>query len=349
MRGVLPDRTDTTDTTEKTNTPASTETRPLVSLVVPVYNEAEIFEASLRALVDHVDKLAGDYRFEILIVDDGSTDETRTLATEFAATHPLVRVLFHRTNFRLGQALRFGFRHSRGDYVVTFDADLTYSPDHISRLLEAIRETGARIVIASPYMAGGVTHGIPFMRRMMSRGANRFLSFTAQDRLATLTGLVRAYDGPFIRTLDLKAVDTDVNTEIIYKAQILRARIEEIPAVLDWRAVGDRRPVTGFNNRLYWNTAKQLVSGFLFRPFMFFLVPGLAVLVAAAVLGVWAVADESARAAVAAGIALVLALQLVALAVLTLQAKRYFEELFHLGTTLRRELSGEESLRPPNG
>jgi hypothetical protein len=246
--------------------------------------------------------------------------------------------------------------------VITFDADLSYTTDHIRRLLDAITETGARVVIASPYMQGGRTYGIPFMRRILSRGANWFLGLTAQDNLKTVTGLVRAYDGPFIRTLDLKAVDTDVNTEIIYKAQLLRARIEEIPAELDWHNLGTRRPVKGFNSRLYWGTAKQLVSGFLFRPFMFFLVPGLLLLLVSLGFGVWAVravaqtpgaVDESwidaTNATIrtrpiifAAGAAsMVIGLQLVSLAIVTLQAKRYFEELFHLGTSVRRTGSEE--------
>ena len=333
-----------------------------------MYNEEAVAERCLQSVTDELQGLSDRFRFEVLVVDDGSDDATPAVIERFAQTHPEVRLLRHRSNFRLGQALRFAFGQSAGDYVVTFDADLSYTTDHIGRLLDAVTETGARIVIASPYMQGGKTYGIPFMRRAMSRGANWFLGLTAQEHLKTVTGLVRAYDGPFIRTLDLKAVDTDVNTEIIYKAQLLRARIEEIPAVLDWRDLGSRRPVKGFNTRLYWGTAKQLVSGFLFRPFMFFLLPGLALLLLSLGFGVWAIravvqthdaldyswvhaTNETIRTRPiifgAGTVSLIIGLQLVSLAIVTLQAKRYFEELFHLGTTVNRQVSDEPSLRQP--
>ena len=69
----------------------------------------------------------------------------------------------------------------------------------------------------------------------MSRGANWMLSQRRRRRPhAPLTGMVRVYDGRFLRSLDLRAMDTEINTEIIYKAQILHARIVEIPAHLDW-------------------------------------------------------------------------------------------------------------------
>jgi glycosyltransferase involved in cell wall biosynthesis len=341
---------------------ASASGRPLVSVVVPMYNEEAVAERCLHTLVEYVATLADRFDFEILVVDDGSTDATRSVALSFAADHPQVRVLVHRANFRLGPALRFAFGQSRGEYIIVFDADLSYDVEHIGRLLDCITETRARIVIASPYMPGGETRGIPFRRRVLSQGANWFLARTAQGtmegKLHTVTGMVRAYDGPFIRTLDLKAADVDVNTEIVYKAQVLRARIEEIPAVLDWTGLEDRRPVTGFNTRLYWTTAKQMVSAFLFRPFIFFLVPGLLLLLLSAVLAVFGVASIASHDSVSdafadhpalylsGSVALLIGVQFVSLAILTLQAKRYFEELFHLGTITRRLMSDEPELRP---
>jgi glycosyltransferase involved in cell wall biosynthesis len=314
--------------------------RPMVTLVVPVYNEADIFVASMTALHAYMTSLSDRWAWELVVIDDGSTDLTGPLADTFAAAHDNVRVHHQRTNLRLGQGVRDGVALSRGDYVVTFDCDLSYAPEHIGRLLDTIASTGAQVVIASPYMRGGATRAIPFSRRVMSRWANRFLSMTAQGRISTITGLVRAYDGPFIRDLDLKAVDVDVNIEIVYKAQILRAQIVEIPAVLDWTFIRDHRGRQRLSGRLVWNTLKSLVSGFLFRPFMFFFLPGVLLSAVAVVAGL---ADRHWLSA----LSLLLGIQLLSLGFITLQAKRYFEELFHLGTTLHSQLRApdEERLR----
>lgn len=339
--------------------------RPLVSVIVPAYNEEAIVVDSLTRITEHLVSLEDRYRWEVVVVDDGSTDRTGELADGFAAEHPGVRVLHHRVNFHLGQALRYAFNHTSGDLVAVVDCDLSYAPEHIGRMLHAIQDSGARVVVASPYAAGGRITNVPFWRRVMSRAANRLLARAAGGDLTTLTGMVRVYDGRFLRSLDLKAMDTEINTEIIYKARILRARIVEIPAHLDWTFAstgGERRPPPSF--RVSRSTISSIFSSFLFRPFLFFVLPGLALLVVALysfgwcvwhVLQAWgqpsrfgnsgftgAVQNAYERAPhtfLLTGIAFVLSIQLVSLGIIAVQAKRYFEELFHLGTSLYRRLT----------
>ena len=345
--------------------PRRPEDRPLVSVIVPAYNEEAIITHSLQVLSDYMTSLEDLYRWEMVIVNDGSTDRTGELADAFAATRKNVRVLHHHVNFRLGQALRYAFSGSRGDYVVVIDCDLSYAPEHIGRLLYTIQDTRARIVIASPYMAGGKTTNIPFMRRLASRWANRMLAFAAGGELSTVTGMVRVYDGRFLRTLNLKAMDTDINTEIIYKARVLRARIVEIPAHLDWsfQSTDGTRRAGGIKMRR--TTVSSLFSAFIFRPFLFFTLPGLLLLGASLYTGgwvVWHIADQYGKKSAFGnygltgaiqnawhqaphtffifGISLLLSVQLLSLGIIATQSKRYFEELFHLGTSVLQRVKG---------
>jgi len=341
--------------------------RPLVSVLVPCFNEAPIIAESLERILAELHALEGRCDWELVVVDDGSTDGTGDIVEDFAGHHQGVRLLRHRTNFRLGQALRFGFGHTHGDYVVVIDADLSYSPDHIGRLVAAIDETRAKVVLASPYMKGGRTSKIPFVRRVMSRSVNRMLGAVAHGNLSTLTGMVRAYDGPFIRSLNLKAMGPEINTEIIYKAQLLRAQILEIPAHLDWTGQQERARTRRPSLRIKATTKLQLFSGFIFRPVLFFFIPGLLALALAAwTLGSVAVTiahqwghltggwdprltkavqlayAERPQSFIAGGVCLLLGVQLLSLGVLAAQAKRYFEELFHLGTTVLRQLRSRQ-------
>lgn len=347
--------------------------RPLVSLLLPAFNESAVLESNLTVLCRYMRQLEKDYRWEVILVNDGSRDNTGLLAEAFAKSEPNVTVVHHPTNFGLGQALKTGFGVSKGDYVLVLDLDLSYSPEHIEKLLAKIRDTRAKIVVASPYTEGGAISNVPWLRRTMSIWANRFLSLTAPGQLSTLTGMVRAYDGPFIRSLNLRAMGMDVNPEAIYKTMLLRGRIEEIPAHLDWHlqnAVGKKR---SSSMRMLRQIIATLLSGFIFRPFMFFILPGLLLLAFAAYVNVWMfvhffqqyqLLTEPSwfldRAGVAVGaaysqsphtfivglVSLMMSMQLISLGILALQSKGYFEEMFHLGSTLYRAThrTGKENL-----
>jgi glycosyltransferase involved in cell wall biosynthesis len=322
----------------------------MVSVVIPAYNEGERIARTLRDVTDYLATIEDRYRWEVIVVDDGSTDDTFAVAEAFSAGNPRVRVAHQPANFNLGEALRCGFSEARGDYIVTLDADLSYSPDHIGRLLDEISQTEAKIVIASPYMEGGSVTGVPALRIAASRAANRLLSLAAKGRLTTVTGMVRAYDSVFLKRLDLKATDMEINAEIIYKAQLMRASIAEIPAHLEWtRDEGDARQPTFRPAR---SIAGFAFDSFLFRPYAYFHMPGVVTTIIA--IGLWVAAvvlviqDGSAFAiALLASVFTILSAILIGLGVLSAQAKRYFEELFHLGTTILQE-QREADRRPPS-
>jgi hypothetical protein len=212
---------------------------------------------------------------------------------------------------------------------VVLDSDLSYHEEHIARLVDAWESSRAHIVVASAYMEGGRSTGVPAMLDRRSRTANRILSRAALDDIKTLTGMVRCYDGPFVRGLSLKAVDVDINVEILYKTQLLRGTIVEIPGHLDWSGMEHRAARSGvMSRRGRWNTAKSLVLTYLFRPFWFPLAPGLlfglvgVVLAAMGHLGWQGLAQTC----------LVLAVVLMVASLGMLQTKRYFEELYFLGS-----------------
>src|SRR3954470_9497786 len=177
--------------------------------------------------------------------------------------------------FGVGQALRFAARHCTGDYVVVLDMDLSYSPDHVEPLLRRIRSTNAKIVLTSPYMKGGQVSNVPWVRRTLSTWANRFLAISVPGHFSTLTSMVRVYDGRFLRSLNLRAMGMDVMPEILYKAKMLGARVEEIPAHLDWGALSEKKAQRRSSMRIVRHTAAIVLSGFLFRPVMYFIAPGL--------------------------------------------------------------------------
>ena len=339
--------------------------RPLVSIVVAAYNEEAILEVNLARLCDYMRGMEQDYRWEILLVNDGSDDATGEIADRAAAVLPEVTAIHHPVNRGLCEALKTGFGSCRGTYCVTLDIDLSYSPDHIERLLSKIRESKSQVVIASPYMPGGSVKNVPWLRRILSKYSNKFLNKVSPENLHTFTGMVRAYDVEFLQRLNLKSKGMDVNPEIIYKAILLRARVDEIPAQLEWELPDPEDtdpPKRKSSLSVPWQTLAILFSGFVFRPFLFFLIPGALLFGASICLGVavaihcflhalesqtdgfldliWSTiqsgyADHGGVFFLAGGL-LIVSIQLLSLGFLSMQSKRYFEEIFHLGTTIHR-------------
>jgi glycosyltransferase involved in cell wall biosynthesis len=348
--------------------------KPLVSLVAPAYNEATIIEGNLTFLCDYMETLEAEYDWELIIVNDGSRDATGELAEGFAKTRSNIHVVHHITNFGLGQALRSGFDASEGDYIITLDLDLSYAPKHIERLLAKIRETGAEIVMTSPYMEGGAVSNVPWFRKTLSIWANRFLSLTTKRNLKTLTGMVRAYDANFLKTLNLKSMGMEINPEIVHKAILLDARIEEIPAHLNWRTTKTKtkrvkQPKRKSSMKILRHIWSVFFYGFLFRPVMFFIIPCLMFFLIACFSGAWvlihcwtnfqqltqyndwgirasyavaAAFQQAPHTFVIAGMALMLAIQLFSLGILSVQSKRYFEEVFYLGTAIYKSTRRNE-------
>ena len=330
-----------------------------MSVIAPVYDEAALLDQHLREIVAYLKTLEPRYRWELLVVNDGSRDDSGAIAEAYAAVQPGVRVLHHPFNVGLGQAMRFGFANTRGDYVVTLDIDLSYDVQHIGELLERARASHAKIVLASPYMRGGAIRNVPSLRKVLSIAGNRFLRLFVKGRLSTLTSMVRIYDGPFIRSLNLRAMGMDVMPETLYKGMILRARIEEIPGRLDWEPQLKFGKTRSSSMRVLPHVFGTIMSGFIFRPFLFFMLPGLLLAAFSASVNFWmfvhffeayrelgrAASDVTTSQAVGLAyqryphtfviglLSAMLAAQLIGLGILALQSKHYFEELFHLASS----------------
>ncbi len=328
---------------------------PSVSVIVPAYNEGGHLDHSLHQIWSHLQ--AAPYTWELIVVDDGSDDSTGSIARRFGNEHENVRLVEHVANLGLGQALKSGFRAARGKYLVVCDADLSYTPDHIDRLVSTINTTGANVVVASPYMTGGSVTGVPKLREMLSRGANRLLRYVSNSHVSTITGMVRAYDRTFVTGLSLKSVDNQINAEIIYKTDLMRGSIVEIPAHLNWTRDEEDTKKRRASFSIIRMTIDFLFSGFIFRPFLFFILPGAMLsLLALYSLG-WfgyhlisfipeqtgsvenriseaaaAAFDLSPHSLVIGGLALIFAFQLISLGIVSAQSKRYFEELYYQGT-----------------
>ena len=335
--------------------------KPSISILLPCFNEEVILKCNIDIIVNYLNNKT-KYDWEILIVNDGSIDNTGNIADQIALKNDKIRVIHHPVNLNLGHALQTGFSNANGEIMVVLDIDLSYSVDHIERMVDTLITTCADIVVASPYMKGGKVTAVPFFRKIMSQWVNKFMRMASQEKFHTFTGMVRAYRKEFIQKLNLKTKDYEINPEIIYKAMILRARIIEIPAHLDWTEQNKHKGKRASSIKVLRGVFSGMMSGFIFRPYIFFVGIGIILFTLSMYQLIWLLIDTLAGMSIylpdisesenafslslyhqfqihpqtflVGGITLLAAIQFLSLGFLSLQSKRYFEELFHLGTSI---------------
>jgi glycosyltransferase involved in cell wall biosynthesis len=201
-----------------------TETRPLLSVVIPVFNERDNLPELVERLEAALAPLAAR-GFEVLVVDDGSTDGSRSLLAELAAARPWLLPLFLIRNYGQSTALQAGFDHARGQYVATLDGDLQNEPNEIPRLL-AVLEADPEIDAVSGWRKQRQDRALS--RRLPSWLANRLISAVTGVRLHDYGCALKVYRASITENLRLYG---EMHRFIPALAVEAGARIVEVPVV----------------------------------------------------------------------------------------------------------------------
>lgn len=215
---------------------------PYLSLIIPAYNEGERLGETLCTVTSYLDRQA--YDWELLVVDDGSTDTTLALATAVAQRHPRVVVL---ANPHRGKAyaVRSGVLRARGKVIGFTDADLSTPIDTLAAVLPRLAE-GYSVVIGSRERFGAVRHDEPVHRHLMGRVFNTLVRLIALPGIQDSQCGFKVLRGPVAHEL-FKAVllygddapppsgpaVTGFDVELLYLARRHGYRIAEVPVY--WR------------------------------------------------------------------------------------------------------------------
>lgn len=227
---------------------------PRTLAIIATYNERE----NIAPLVEAVLGL-GVPDLDLLIVDDNSPDGTGEIADELAAKHPQVSVLHREGKLGLGSAHCDGIAHAceHGyDFVMTMDADFSHNPKYIPQLIAGMAACGRHnvlgedacggydVMIGSRYVPGGGARDWGLLRRLMSWGANAFVRLMLGLKPRDCSGGFRCYRVALVSRIDPTEIISSgyaFQEEMLYRCQLLGARIGEVPIIFENRRLGQTK------------------------------------------------------------------------------------------------------------
>lgn len=208
-----------------------------LSVVIPVYNEKNTIEEIIKRV-----KSVDDIEKEIILVDDCSKDGTTDILKRLQTEQPGLRMLFKDKNEGKGAALRDGFKHTTGDYVIVQDADLEYDPQDYKKLLRALEEENAQVVYGSRF-SGSYEH----MSTLHYLG-NKLLTLITNIFFGVmLTDMETCYKllpGNFVRSIDIKSNRFNFEPEITAKILKSKMKIVEVPISYNGRSFSEGKKIT---------------------------------------------------------------------------------------------------------
>ena len=196
----------------------------LLSVVIPCYNE----EKTLESCVDKVMEIANNsLQLELIIINDASADNSLAIAHKLSEKYP-VKVLNHEVNQGKGAALRTGFKHATGDFVVVQDADLEYDPHEIPGLLKPLIEDKADVVLGSRFLSGGAHRVLYFWHSMGNKFLTMLSNMFTDLNLTDMETCYKVFKREVIQSIDIKENRFGFEPEIVAKVAQRRLRIFEM-------------------------------------------------------------------------------------------------------------------------
>ena len=256
-----------------------------LSIVISLYNEEE----SLRELVGWIEKVmsAGSYDYEIIMVDDGSTDDSWSVIRELSTANPAIRGISFRRNYGKSAALYHGFAAASGRVVVTMDADLQDSPEEIPELYRMVTEEGWDIVSGWKKQR--------FDNKLTKNLPSKLYNWTARKvtgiRLHDMNCGLKAYRGEVVKNIEVYG---EMHRYIPYLAKNAGfSRITEKPVQHQKRKYGvSKFGLERFVNGLLDLISLWFLSRFGKKPMHFFGFTGILMFLAGGIAAIWVIVEK---------------------------------------------------------
>lgn len=193
-----------------------------MSVVLPAWNEAENIASTLEQCFTYLDQLGIDY--EIIVVNDGSTDATGAIAEQIAESNPRLQVLHHSRNLGYGAALRTGFDHTSKDYIFLMDSDGQFDIQDMDRLLAKLSDQ-CQIIIGYRYKRAD-----PIIRYINAKMYHIFIWLVLGLKFKDMDCAFKLFPRSYYRAVrPIKSNGALFSAELLYKFTHTGFQLMEVP------------------------------------------------------------------------------------------------------------------------
>ena len=215
----------------------------MISIIIPLFNERENvihYNQDLFPVIEDITHKTNE-KFNYIFVDDGSKDDTIEQLQKITERRSDVKILKHGVNRGMGTAIMTGIGASEGELIITMDADLTFRPVDISKLVEKYYETHADCISGSPYLEKGLMEEVTPFRLLMSKSVNFLYRLLLGSKITCVSPIFRLYKRNVLIEMKISSRNFEINAEIISKLLIEGKKVVEVPVPLLKRKYGESK------------------------------------------------------------------------------------------------------------
>jgi glycosyltransferase involved in cell wall biosynthesis len=193
-----------------------------ISIIIPAHNEEKNIENAVKNVCRELQGLD----FEIILVDDNSTDRTGKIVDKLAGNN--IKVIHRAPPNGFGLALRDGFKAATGDVIIPVMADLSDDPKDIKKMVRKI-EQGYDVVLGSRFISGSEIEGYPKLKLILNRLFNHVCGFLFQLPFKDVSNAFKACRKNVLKSMKLESAGFEITAEIPLKARVSGYKLTEVP------------------------------------------------------------------------------------------------------------------------